>query len=79
LLPRKAILAGFLHVTLGPGESRLVSVPVDPDAQVSGDRVEYWLYVFGEVDSCQSIMTLFWESRSHNTYRPAAAPIVLAW
>ena len=47
LLPRKAILAGFVHVTLEPGESRLVSVPVDPDAEIAGDRVEYWLSITG--------------------------------
>jgi hypothetical protein len=30
LLPRRAILAGFTHVTLDPGESRTVTIPVDP-------------------------------------------------
>lgn len=44
LLPRRAILAGFTHVTLDPGASRTVTVPVDPMLEGSLER---WLSITG--------------------------------
>jgi beta-glucosidase len=50
-LPRRAILAGFTHVTLDPGESRAVTVPVDPS--LSGP-LELWLSITGAATTTPS-------------------------
>ena len=44
LLPRRAILAGFTHVTLDPGESRTVTIPVDPSLP---GPLDLWLSIEG--------------------------------
>jgi beta-glucosidase len=44
LLPRRAILAGFTHVTLDPGESCAVTIPVDPSLD---GPLKCWLSITG--------------------------------
>jgi beta-glucosidase len=57
LLPRKAIHLGFAHITLDPGETRDVSVAVNPDAlPVLGlpagapAELDLWLSITGATD-----------------------------
>ncbi len=47
LLPRRAILAGFTHVTLDPGQSCTVTVPADPSLH---GPLELWLSITGAPD-----------------------------
>jgi beta-glucosidase len=47
LLPRRAILAGFTHVTLDPGDSRAVTIPADPSLE---GPLECWLSITGASD-----------------------------
>jgi len=51
LLPRRAVLAGFTHVTLDPGESRTVTIPVDASLDAP---LDVWLSITGAVDATPS-------------------------
>jgi hypothetical protein len=72
LLPRRAMLAGFTHVTLDPGETAEVRVAVDPDARPclgippgTEGRLELWLSTTGAgdpVSPCDLPFDPFFES-----------------
>jgi beta-glucosidase len=61
LLPRRAILAGFTHVTLDPGETAEVRVAVEPDAYFgispgATGTLELWPSITGAGDPAEPVV-----------------------